>query len=84
MVYGPQQITAEWNAWLASAPPKNSSPRTCTPNVLAPEPGMISTVAGEYGTPVLTDPRVAIAAPAGGEQEEEHRAGSCHGMYYRR
>ena len=57
-----QQTTAAWNAWSASAPPKNSSSRTCTPKLFAVAPGVISTVAGENGTAVLGEPRVARAA----------------------
>ena len=34
-----QQITAAWIAWFASAPPKKSSCRTCTPKVFEPAPG---------------------------------------------
>ena len=48
-----QQTTAAWNAWSASAPPKNSSCRTCTPKLFAVAPGVISTVAGENGAGFL-------------------------------
>src|SRR5215469_2183168 len=59
-----QQTIAEWNDWLVSAPPKNNSWRTWMPIVLPAGPGVISTVAGENGTAVFTEPRVATVVHA--------------------